>query len=76
MAKCYSSPRGASQIARAKRMSDAGVTTLFVTHDQEEAFAVADLVAIMKDGRIEQYGAPLDVRREPRTAFVQDFLSQ
>ena len=57
-------------------MSDAGVTTLFVTHDQEEAFAVADLVAIMKDGRIEQYGARLDVRREPRTAFVQDFLSQ
>jgi ABC-type Fe3+/spermidine/putrescine transport system ATPase subunit len=47
-----------------------------MTHDQEEAFAVADLVAIMKDGRMEQYGAPLDVRREPRTAFVQDFLSQ
>jgi len=57
-------------------MSDAGVTTVFVTHDQEEAFAVADLVAITKDGCIKQYGAPLDVRREPRTAFVQDFLSQ
>jgi len=53
-----------------------GVTTVFVTHDQEEAFAVADLVAVMKDGRIEQYGTPADVRREPRTSFVQAFLSQ
>jgi sulfate transport system ATP-binding protein len=52
-----------------------GVTTVFVTHDQEEAFAVADLVAVMKDGRIEQYGAPADVRRNPRTAFVSEFLS-
>ena len=52
-----------------------GVTTVFVTHDQEEAFAVADLVAVMKDGRIEQYGAPADVRRNPRTAFVSEFLT-
>ena len=53
----------------------AGVTTVFVTHDQEEAFAVADLVAVMKDGRIEQYGAPADVRRNPKTPFVSEFLS-
>ena len=52
-----------------------GVTTVFVTHDQEEAFAVADLVAVMKDGRIEQYGAPADVRRNPKTAFVSEFLT-
>jgi sulfate/thiosulfate transport system ATP-binding protein len=59
-----------------RRIHDhAGVTTVFVTHDQEEAFAVADLVAVMKDGRIEQYGAPHDVRRNPRTAFISDFLS-
>ena len=59
-----------------RRIHDhAGVTTVFVTHDQEEAFAVADLVAVMKDGRIEQYGAPADVRRDPRTAFVSEFLS-
>ena len=51
-----------------RRIHDhAGVTTVFVTHDQEEAFAVADLVAVMKDGRIEQYGAPADVRRNPKT---------
>ena len=59
-----------------RRIHDhAGVTTIFVTHDQEEAFAVADLVAVMKDGRIEQYGAPADVRRNPRTAFVSEFLT-
>ena len=59
-----------------RRIHDhAGVTTVFVTHDQEEAFAVADLVAVMKDGRIEQYGAPADVRRNPHTPFVSEFLS-
>ena len=59
-----------------RRIHDhAGVTTVFVTHDQEEAFAVADLVAVMKDGRIEQYGAPADVRRNPKTPFVSEFLS-
>ena len=59
-----------------RRIHDhAGVTTVFVTHDQEEAFAVADLVAVMKDGRIEQYGVPADVRRNPKTAFVSEFLS-
>jgi sulfate/thiosulfate transport system ATP-binding protein len=59
-----------------RRIHDhAGVTTVFVTHDQEEAFAVADLVAVMKEGRIEQYGTPAEVRRNPKTAFVSEFLS-
>jgi sulfate transport system ATP-binding protein len=53
----------------------AGVTTIFVTHDQEEAFAVADLVAVMNQGRIEQMGTPQDVRRDPHTKFVSEFLS-
>jgi sulfate transport system ATP-binding protein len=51
-----------------------GITTVFVTHDQEEAFAVADLVAVMNQGRIEQYGQPETVKRAPGTAFVQEFL--
>src|SRR4051812_20446650 len=53
----------------------AGVTSVFVTHDQEEAFAVADLVAVMNKGRIEQMGTPDGVRRDPKTAFVSEFLS-
>jgi sulfate transport system ATP-binding protein len=53
----------------------AGVTSIFVTHDQEEAFAVADLVAVMNAGRIEQVGTPADVRRDPRSKFVSEFLA-
>ena len=51
-----------------------GLTTIFVTHDQEEAFALADLVAIMNAGRIEQYGTPSDIRHIPKTQFVRDFV--
>ena len=53
----------------------AGVTSVFVTHDQEEAFAVADLVAVMNKGRIEQVGTPADIRRDPKSRFVSEFLS-
>jgi len=59
-----------------RRIHDhAGVTTIFVTHDQEEAFALADLVAVMRDGRIEQFGEPAYMRRNPKTEFVSEFLS-
>lgn len=51
-----------------------GITTVFVTHDQDEAFALADLVAVMNAGKIEQYGVPDDVRRAPKTPFVRTFL--
>ena len=51
-----------------------GLTTIFVTHDQDEAFAMADLVAVMNAGRIEQYGSASDVRAVPRTPFVLEFL--
>ena len=51
-----------------------GLTTIFVTHDQEEAFAVADLVAIMNKGRIEQFDEPSRIRREPKPGFVAEFL--
>jgi sulfate transport system ATP-binding protein len=50
------------------------VTSIFVTHDQEEAFEVADQVVVMNQGRIEQAGTPGDVFEHPANAFVMDFL--
>ncbi len=51
-----------------------GVTTIMVTHDQEEALAVADRIVVMNHGVIEQVGRPEDVYRSPATAFVADFV--
>jgi len=51
-----------------------GLTSIFVTHDREEAFALAARIAILKNGRIEQYGAPDDISAAPATEFVRDFL--
>jgi sulfate transport system ATP-binding protein len=50
------------------------VTSIFVTHDQEEAFEVADRVVVMNKGRIEQVGTPQEVFDHPATPFVMDFL--
>ena len=50
------------------------VTSIFVTHDQEEAFEVADKVVVMNQGRIEQRGTPAEVFEHPANAFVMDFL--
>lgn len=52
------------------------VTSIFVTHDQDEAFAVADRVVVLRDGRIEQMGPPTEVYEHPANAFVMDFLGQ
>ncbi len=52
-----------------------GVTTLYVTHDQVEAMTLADRLAVMNLGRLEQVGRPLDVYRLPATLFVAQFLS-
>jgi ABC-type Fe3+/spermidine/putrescine transport system ATPase subunit len=51
-----------------------GLTTLYVTHDQREALTMADRVAILHDGNLEQIGSPLEVCHRPRTKFVADFL--
>jgi sulfate transport system ATP-binding protein len=53
-----------------------GLTTVFVTHDQEEALALADRVAVMAKGRIEQIGTPTEVYEGPQTPFVYDFLGR
>jgi sulfate transport system ATP-binding protein len=52
----------------------AGVTTVFVTHDQEEALDLADRVAILKDGQLIQLGTPNEIYEAPADAFVYDFL--
>jgi putative spermidine/putrescine transport system ATP-binding protein len=51
-----------------------GITTVFVTHDQEEALALADRIAVMRDGRIEQYDAPDTIYRRPATPYVARFV--
>jgi len=50
------------------------ITTLYVTHDQEEALAVSDRVAVMRDGRVEQIGRPRDIYDRPATRFVAAFV--
>jgi len=60
-----------------RRLHDGtGITTVFVTHDQEEALELADLVAVMNEGRIEQIATPQELRSAPATPFVRDFLAQ
>ena len=53
-----------------------GVTTIMVTHDQEEAFAVADRIVVMNQGSIEQVGTAMQVYRDPATLFVADFVGR
>ena len=53
-----------------------GVTTIMVTHDQEEALSVADRIVVMNHGVIEQVGSPMDVYREPASPFVADFVGK
>ncbi|WP_199725329.1 sulfate/molybdate ABC transporter ATP-binding protein [Gemmobacter lutimaris] len=52
-----------------------GLTTIFVTHDQDEAMELADLVVVMSMGRIEQVGKPEDIRARPKTPFVREFIT-
>lgn len=53
---------------------DVGITSLFVTHDQEEAMTIADRIAVMNKGRIDQIGTPAEIYDHPRTRFVADFI--
>jgi sulfate/thiosulfate transport system ATP-binding protein len=52
-----------------------GLTTVFVTHDQDEAMELADLIVVMSMGRIEQVGKPEDIRSRPKTPFVREFIT-
>src|SRR5258706_11604575 len=52
----------------------AGLTTIYVTHDQKEALSIADRIAVLKDGRIAQIGSPADLYHRPKSRFVADFI--
>jgi len=53
---------------------EVGTTTVFVTHDQEEAFTLADRVAVINNGRLQQIGPPTEIYEKPATEFVADFV--
>ena len=64
--------RTRTEIKRLQR--DLGATTIFVTHDQEEAMVLSDRVAIMRLGELQQIGPPMEVYRDPRNLFVASFI--
>src|SRR5436305_6249500 len=75
-------PLGALDVKLRKQMqlelkriqSELGTTFVYVTHDQEEALAMSDRIAVMNGGRVEQIGSPREIYEHPRTAFVADFI--
>jgi spermidine/putrescine transport system ATP-binding protein len=77
-------PLGALDLKLRKRLQvelsqihrDVGTTFVYVTHDQEEAMTMADRVAVLNAGRIEQIGAPEEIYKRPRSRFVADFIGE
>ena len=68
--------RRAMQIELKRIQTEVGITFVHVTHDQEEAMTMADTIAVMNEGRVEQMGSPADLYDNPQTAFVANFLGQ
>ncbi|MGZ4333617.1 MAG: ABC transporter ATP-binding protein, partial [Gaiellaceae bacterium] len=75
-------PLGALDVKLRKQMQlelkriqhELGTTFVYVTHDQEEALAMSDRIAVMNRGKVEQLGSPREIYDRPRTAFVADFI--
>ncbi|HSS80277.1 MAG TPA: ABC transporter ATP-binding protein [Gaiellaceae bacterium] len=75
-------PLGALDVKLRKQMqlelkaiqNDVGTTFVYVTHDQEEALAMSDRIAVMNEGQVEQIGRPREIYTRPQTAFVADFI--
>jgi spermidine/putrescine transport system ATP-binding protein len=68
--------RRAMQLELKRIQTEVGLTFVHVTHDQEEAMTMADTIAVMNAGRVEQMGAPSDLYDNPETTFVANFLGQ
>lgn len=64
------------QLELKRLQTEVGTTFVHITHDQEEAMSMADTVAVMNGGRLEQVGSPVDIYDYPATAFVANFLGQ
>jgi ABC-type Fe3+/spermidine/putrescine transport system ATPase subunit len=56
--------------------AESGVTMIYVTHDQEEAFAMSDRIMVMNSGQIEQIGTPEELIDRPQTEFVRRFVGE
>ena len=66
--------RETMQIELRQMLRDAGMTAIFVTHDQEEALVMSDRIAVMNMGRIEQFDVPEAIYARPRTPFALNFV--
>jgi spermidine/putrescine transport system ATP-binding protein/putrescine transport system ATP-binding protein len=66
--------RGDMQLELKRLQHEVGITFVVVTHDQEEAMSMADRIAVMADGRVQQVATPLDLYRRPANLFVADFV--
>jgi spermidine/putrescine ABC transporter ATP-binding subunit len=62
------------QVELKRLQREIGITAIYVTHDQEEALTMSDRIAVMRGGRLEQTGSPLEIYERPRSAFVADFI--
>ena len=68
--------RGAMQDELKRLHRKAGISFIYVTHDQDEALSMSDRIALMREGRIVQHGTPDDLYERPATTFVADFLGR
>ena len=64
------------QVELRRIQRETGITFIFVTHDQEEALSMSDVIVVMNDGKIQQIGSPVDIYNEPENAFVADFIGE
>ncbi len=63
-----------NELKRIQRQT--GITFIYVTHDQEEALSMSDVIVVMAEGKIQQIGSPVDIYNEPENAFVADFIGE
>src|SRR5205814_607262 len=68
--------REAMQLELKRLQRDLGVTTILVTHDQQEAMTLSDRIVIMRDGEIQQVGTPSELYAAPKNQFVADFIGK